>query len=257
MTRKLLEAVVASNIPSEKFLFRNLPENETERAIYANRSHPPCGKNPKSYAWCDAGTSSRNLGYSLSIEHPLTTHTAILDDDDYWFPHHLENVVQAYENFPGARFTFSSGIHLGRRLPNPKKINSVKFNVSTTTPLFPEQTNCIMSLWTWKLTTDPTLTKLIQLQHAFTQLETRHYVLPHDADMLDRMRSYVRVRRHKISANFTIFIPQLAGLALPAAERSKCLEKINKAYERLSQSGQGIETNAKDCHIQGLNLHLK
>jgi glycosyltransferase involved in cell wall biosynthesis len=81
----------------------------------------------------DSGASPRNLGIKIG-DSPWI---AYLDDDDVWYPDHLSNIVQLYEEYPSATIfkTAAQEMVMSRKSPRHKKEKLKLRCVNTDDPL--------------------------------------------------------------------------------------------------------------------------
>jgi predicted O-methyltransferase YrrM len=84
--------------------------------IYNEKVERDYIKNPKNL-WCVAGASSMNCGitYAKTNGYKYYVH---LDDDDYWADNHLEELTQAYANYPSCIFAYTQSMYGTGVLPN-------------------------------------------------------------------------------------------------------------------------------------------
>ena len=248
---KLLERMKLWNISDDKFVFVNLPVNETERFMYRKRrKYMPCLTRRGAHVWCHSGTSAINFAIRTAMSIPPVTHITLLGDDDFYFPWHLENVAKAYTLYPDAYFTYSRGYHMGKPYPPPIG----KYNVTGVVPLKGESGMSVSSLWSWRLSDNPDIARLFYFYHDFTQAKFDHHnrqqgSLANDADLVDRITKFSLSHQY---SNFSLFISTIGGLALPKPERAMCTQLMNSDFDAGNitdvVSACGLQELANELH---------
>eukprot|EP01041_Mallomonas_annulata_P008224 gene8224-16908_t len=225
-TRLLFTAFTLLGIPPQKVVFLRNNESNREVNIYANDKLPLYGCT----VWCFAGTNALNMGLDLchnSHRHKHITHIARLDDDDVWFPDHLENHVKMYKEFPKAGFVYTQSYLYGLEYPD----RYMPSDNSSTSPVLapPRPCGMIHSTATWSK-------KALNIR--FRQAEEQYYsfedwsrpfkpadscgvlVLPVDADLWYRVHE--RVANNEFES---IFLPALdVSYTQPEAKKEIILQ---------------------------------
>ena len=255
MTSNLLASL--KDIPREKYIFVNLPLNETERDMYrrGKRGYYRCKTVPRGRDfWCHSGTSAFNLGVRTAAALKHVTHIARLDDDDFFFRNHLANAAAVYQQYPEAHFTFSEGYFVGSRFPSRV---SLRYNLTHSAPLRGIPSQSVSMLWTWRLSNDAEIASIFYFQHDFSQVkrsprmnsyDNSSYCYANDGDLQSRINSFIV--SHNLT-QFSIFIPYPDGLAFPKTERHTCIKRMNDDYD------QGVVTDVvTSCELLPLSMHL-
>ena len=90
-----------SVIPVNKLIFQNLDIAKREENELKGQNFYNCT------LWCFAGTNALNEGLNIASKLLHVTHIARLDDDDYWYPNHLEIMIQAFQLKSNIGFVYS------------------------------------------------------------------------------------------------------------------------------------------------------
>lgn len=163
---------IVNFLPKNKISYYNLPfAEERESGKFIGKS-----------LWCCAGVNAGNHCIKKAKEENYNL-IAHLDDDDEWFPNHLEELENAYRQFPEAAFVYTRSKYLGIVLPRE---NNQKKEYNN---LFPREGNIVHSSASWNL-------QKIDLLYRNTIEQARIY--PADADMWERISKLSRQKNLKI-----------------------------------------------------------
>jgi hypothetical protein len=187
---RVFKAAEAAGIPRDKLIFRNMDESLREKHIYSS--------NDSQAIWFHSGTNALNLGLlsAYNISPSMVTHIARIDDDDYWMEDHLQNLADAYTEFPNASFAHSQAIY-GPRGPFPA-VNSTTDRIFERTP---QPCGLIHATASWSVSLR-TFFRQAEEQKASPRAPgklacchhnpcTQGVVLPADADMWEQVRKNV------------------------------------------------------------------
>lgn len=180
---RVFNATERAGIPKEKIIFQNMDEALREKHIYKNAKD----------IWPHAGTNAVNLGLRIAYNLSTATHIARIDDDDYWYENHLQNLADAYTNFPNASFAYSQAIgYLQGEAPFPASSSKQRFVNQPPAPcaLIHATTSWAVSLRTFYRQAEEQM-KSQRASASCCWMKPCPNVLPDDADMWDQVREKV------------------------------------------------------------------
>ncbi|CAM9850778.1 unnamed protein product [Chrysoparadoxa australica] len=194
---RIFEAVEAAGVPAKKVHFGNLPDELREvNTFEPNEKFGKC-----TTAWCFAGVNAINMALDMAQELSHVTHVARLDDDDVWFPKHLEHLVSLYEQEPSTDIAFTLAAYKW----TPGKTHKMYLPRRTVTslepiPAPPIACDLVHSVISWDLRGvlgsiryrggEEQLASKVPRLHGYC-LPARQKVMAADADMWGRMNALV------------------------------------------------------------------
>lgn len=173
-----------SLLPKEKISYINLPiAMERDDATLRGRE-----------LWYSAGANATKTGVKMMKDEGFIYY-ARLDDDDYWYPNHLETLVEGYTNFPEAAFIYTNSLY--------KKGNSLVRFPPDNVPLKydnlpPRPRRLIQSTTSWRLDKIDVPPRTVREQGR---------VFPGDADMWERVNAICKKNNYK-----TLYIPRTTAV---------------------------------------------
>jgi len=139
--------------------------------------------------WCNGGTNSRFIGIKKALEEKYDYYFH-LDDDDFWYPNHIDNAVKYIKEFPLVDFMICKSNYKNIILPREeKKIKNKKYNNFIITPC-----NSVHSSWIINLNTlgeffSKKFTERLDIINKIKNKKIKEYILdPFDANILSNLK---------------------------------------------------------------------
>ena len=166
--------------------------------------------------WNFAGVNAHNRELHIAYNLSAITHVTRLDDDDVWYPDHLQNLADVYSSEPDVMFAHTQALgYLEGPFPanqSPEYLNRA-----------PSPCQLIHATASWS-----TRLQVFYLQESEQRKRPRYLksccglspcssVLPADADMWDRIREMVELRAMK-----AVFIPKV-DVSYSTREKKTCI----------------------------------
>jgi len=168
-----------SMFPKDKISFVNLPIAK-ERDDKTLTGHS---------LWYSAGVNSTKVGVKMMVDQGFIYY-ARLDDDDYWYPNHLQVLADGYKKFPESAFVYTNSLYKkgGKMVRFPPENVKLGYN-----NLPPRPKRLIQSTTSWRL-------DKINIPPRTTREQGR--VFPGDADLWERINAHCKKNGYK-----TLYIP--------------------------------------------------
>lgn len=154
--------------------------------------------NLKINKWSCGGMNSRLIGIKKAIEENFDYYLH-LDDDDFWVPNHIENVVKYINNFPKIDFIICKSKYKNYMLPiEHKQINEKKYNNFIIKPC-----NSVHSSWVINLNTLGTIfidlfEKRLNIINEIKNKKIKEYELnPFDSEILKELFNLQKTNKIK------------------------------------------------------------